>query len=214
MRHRRRRPPQVAVAILLLIIGIILSQIERKPQPKQVEHIETGSFSGRVVGVSDGDTIRVMHNGREVKVRLYGIDAPEKRQDFGMAAKKYASLLVFGKTVTVDSRGTDRYGRTIGWVNTGNGVVLNEEMVKAGLAWWYREYAPNDNRLSQLEAQARNARRGLWSRSNPTPPWEYRRQRRNHAIAYCPGIRSNCNNCDFTQARHFGDINSRFALRS
>ena len=122
-------------------------------------------FSGRVVGVSDGDTIKVLHDGKAEKIRLYGVDCPEKGQAFGAKAKQFTSEMVFGKTVTLHVTDTDRYGRTVADVILPGGRVLNRELVAAGLAWWYRKYS-TDESLKQLEADARTARRGL----SPIPP--------------------------------------------
>ena len=133
-------------------------------------------FSGEVVGVADGDTITVMHNGKGERIRLHGIDCPEKRQAFGKKAKQFTSELVFGKTITVTVLDVDRYGRTVGEVILPDGPVLNHELVRAGLAWWYRKYAPDDGTLAQLEADARAAKRGLWADAEPVPPWEWRRR--------------------------------------
>lgn len=133
--------------------------------------VALADFSGRVVGVADGDTITVLHNGFGERFRLTGIDCPEKRQPFGNRAKQFTSSLVFGKTVTVRGTGRDRYGRTLGVVFLPDGRNLNQELVKAGLAWWYRQYS-KDETLAQLEQEARTARRGLWVDPNPIPPWE------------------------------------------
>src|SRR5712691_7992763 len=107
-------------------------------------------FTGRVVGVADGDTIKVMHNGKAEKIRLHGIDCPEKAQPFGSKAKQFTSGMVFGKTVTVHVTDMDRYGRTVADVILPDGRVLNRELVAAGLAWWYRQYS-RDKSLGQLE---------------------------------------------------------------
>lgn len=131
-------------------------------------------FAGKVVGVHDGDTISVLHGRKTERIRLNGIDCPEKRQPFGKVAKQYTSALVFGKDVTVTSQGRDRYGRTIGEVTLPDGPSLNRELVKAGLAWWYRKYS-KDSSLGDLEAEARLARRGLWADPHPIPPWEWRK---------------------------------------
>ena len=96
-------------------------------------------FSGRVVGVSDGDTIKVMHNGRAEKIRLNGIDCPEKAQPFGTKAKQFTAAMVFGKDVTVQVKDADKYGRTVADVILSDGRNLNRELVAAGLAWWYRQ---------------------------------------------------------------------------
>jgi len=135
-------------------------------------------FTGKVVGITDGDTISVMHNRRAEKVRLHGIDCPENGQAFGQRAKQLTSALVFGKEVAVTVRGHGKYGRTIGDVILLDGRVLNQELVKAGLAWWYRYYALGDTVLEGLEKEARNTKQGLWVDPHPIPPWEWRKHRR------------------------------------
>ena len=140
-------------------------------------------FTGKVVGVTDGDTITVLHNGRGERVRLHGIDCPEKGQGFGTVAKQFTSALIFGKEVTVMVQDSDKYGRTIGEVKLLDGRVLNQELVKAGLAWWYRRYAPGDTALEGLEMEAREAKRGLWVDPNPIPPWEWRKLKRSQSLA-------------------------------
>ncbi len=137
-------------------------------------------FTGRVVGVSDGDTITVLHNGKGERIRLHGIDCPEKRQAFGNRAKQFTSNLVFGKTVTVQVLDRDRYGRTVGVVLLPDGRSLNHELVKAGFAWWYWRYTPDDETLAQLEREARAAKRGLWADAEPVPPWEWRVMRKRY----------------------------------
>ena len=134
-------------------------------------------FTGRVVGVSDGDTITVLSKGKPERIRLHGIDCPEKRQAFGNRAKQFASELVFGKTVTVQFVDRDRYGRTVGVVLLPDGRSLNHELVRAGLAWMYRRYT-NDQSLSDLEEEARVAQRGLWADPHAVPPWEWRIMRK------------------------------------
>ena len=131
-------------------------------------------FQGRVVGVSDGDTIIVLHDRHPEKIRLHGIDAPEKGQPFGERAKQFASHLTFDREVTVRVKGRDRYRRTVAEVVLPDGRSLNQELVRAGYAWWYRRYS-NDSVLEDLELQARARRLGLWAGSDPVPPWEWRR---------------------------------------
>jgi micrococcal nuclease len=132
-------------------------------------------FTGKVVGLSDGDTISVLREGKAVKVRLHGVDTPEKAQAFGTQARKFTSDLVFQHDVTVVVQSTDRYGRFVGDVLLPDGRSLNQELVKAGMAWWYRPYAPNDPTLAQLEAEARTAKHGLWADAHPIPPWQWRK---------------------------------------
>lgn len=147
------------------------------------------SFSGKVVGVSDGDTISVMRSGRAEKVRLLGIDAPEKKQAFGNRAKQYASELAFGKIVTVNVSDRDRYGRSVGEVILPDGRSLNRELVRAGFAWWYRAYS-RDKTLGTLEAEARAQRRGLWRDPKPLSPWEFRKAQRAQREPTTPKLNS------------------------
>ena len=132
-------------------------------------------FSGRVVGVSDGDTISVMRDGRAVRVRLEGIDCPENGQPFGRAAKKATSELVSGRDVSVADHGLDRYGRTIGRIFIGH-ADLSLELVRLGMAWHFLRYS-GDPALARAEEEARKAKRGLWVDADPLPPWEWRRHK-------------------------------------
>jgi micrococcal nuclease len=131
------------------------------------------TISGQVVEVSDGDTITVLdaHN-KKTYVRLAQIDAPEKFQEFGSASRDTLASLVFGRPVTVQIQAINRYGRTLGkvWVD---GMNVNLEQLRRGMAWVYRPYA-QDQAYFAAEESARAARVGLWSRRNPIPPWEFR----------------------------------------
>lgn len=135
----------------------------------------TAAWSGKCVGVSDGDTIKVMYLGKPERIRLFGVDCPEMGQDFGRRAKQFTASMVFGKTVHVERVSRDRYSRTVAWVSV-QGSSVNRELIRAGLAWWYRRYAASEKDLAQLEQEARHARAGLWSQRNPVPPWEFRRR--------------------------------------
>lgn len=132
------------------------------------------SFSGKCVGVTDGDTIKVMKGGKAVRIRLFGVDCPERGQDFYKRAKEFTSDMVYGRVVEVRPVDQDDYGRLVAWVSL-EGKTLNEELVSAGMAWWYKRYAPKEKELARLEKQARKGRKGLWSLPDPTPPWEFRR---------------------------------------
>ena len=134
---------------------------------------QQAAWQGKVVGVSDGDTITVMHQGKGERIRLYGIDCPEKRQAFGKKAKQFTSKMVFGKNVEVRPVTTDRYGRTIAWIYI-DGACLNEALLKAGLAWHYKRYS-SDRHLADLEIVARHGKAGLWSDPYSVPPWDFRR---------------------------------------
>lgn len=132
-------------------------------------------FSGKVIRVLDGDTIEVLNAQNEsIRIRLAGIDCPEKSQAFGKKAKEFTAKLCFQKQVVIIDKGKDRYGRTIGFVILPDRKVLNQELVRVGLAWHYKRYS-NDENLAFLETEARMKKLGLWKDSLPLPPWEFRR---------------------------------------
>ena len=145
-------------------------------------HAFAADFSGSVVSVLDGDTIEVLHNTRAERIRLSGIDCPEKGQAYGNNAKRAASARVFGKEVTLQTHGKDKYGRTLGDVFLSDGTNVNQELVKDGWCWWYRKYALGDTLLEEFEKEAREARKGLWGDPAPIPPWVYRKARRGQAL--------------------------------
>lgn len=131
------------------------------------------TLEGKVVGVSDGDTLTVLLvDKRQAKIRLAQIDAPEKKQDFGQAAKKSLSDMAFGKQVVVEYKDEDRYGRVVGKVLV-DGLDVNLEQIKKGMAWVYRQYA-DDQAYYSAEEVARNQSIGIWSQPSPIPPWEFR----------------------------------------
>lgn len=134
--------PRVCRVLTGLIAALCLLSLWASPS--------SADFSGRVVGVSDGDMVDVLHNGTAKRVRLNAIDCPEKGQPFWNTAKQFTSEQAFGKTVRVRELGTDKYGRTIGDVILPDRRVLNHELLKAGLAWWYRKYS-KDFSLGDLE---------------------------------------------------------------
>lgn len=129
------------------------------------------------MSVHDGDTITVLVERRQVKVRLADIDAPELGQPFGANSKRSLSELCFGKTAVLDVRGRDRYQRTIAQV-TCAGTDANAEQVRRGMAWTYTRYAPADSPLYAAQAAARTELRGLWVDRSPVPPWDWRRNGR------------------------------------
>lgn len=138
------------------------------------------ALTGRVVKVSDGDTITVLDDHHQQhRVRLYGIDTPEKKQAFGRVAGRATASMIAGQVVDVEKIDHDRYGRTVGIIRH-NGRTINRELVKAGYAWVYRQYCkiPECKAWLRDEAQARAQRLGLWQDRNPAPPWEWRRERK------------------------------------
>ena len=139
----------------------------------------SSAFSGKVIRVADGDTITVLRDKEQVRIRLYGIDCPEKGQPYSKRAKNFTSKIVFGENVRVERITEDRYGLTVGMVFLG-GLHLNEELIAVGLAWVYTRYCdrPICQKWKRLEFEAREAKMGLWAEPNPIPPWEFRRERR------------------------------------
>lgn len=137
-----------------------------------------GSFQARVVSITDGDTFTVLDQRRQIRIRLYGVDCPESGQPFHRRATQRTAELIFGKTVTIEPRSRDRYGRLVASVLLTDGRSLNHLLVAEGLAWHYRQFAPRDYTLARLEQSARRARRGLWQDPAPVPPWQWRRMRR------------------------------------
>jgi micrococcal nuclease len=136
------------------------------------------TITGKVVGVSDGDTITVLDSSlKRHKIRFEHIDAPEKSQAFGQRSKEYLSSLIFNKKVSVKIKTTDRYKRVIATVMHGT-TNINLEMVKAGYAWHYKYYS-KDKQFADAERTARNAKKGIWSSNKATPPWDYRRSLKN-----------------------------------
>lgn len=135
------------------------------------------AITGKVTGVKDGDTIEILKERTSYRIRLAGIDCPEKKQPYGSQAKQFVSELCFGKTVTARILSQDRYGRHIALIILPDGRNLNHELLRHGLAWHYKQYSKNRH-LAALEAEARQRRIGLWSDKNPIPPWEFRRRSR------------------------------------
>jgi len=154
------------------------ARIEELGAAREGQPVPEFGLVGRVVRVADGDTLTILdRNNNQHKIRLHGIDSPERDQAYGKAAGKALSGLVAGETVGIVVLGKDRYGRTDGTVYLDEKNV-NLAMIESGYAWWYRYYAPEEHLLEASEKQARTAQRGLWSDPDPTPPWDWRRQQR------------------------------------
>jgi micrococcal nuclease len=138
------------------------------------------TLSGKVVAVADGDTLTVLDESKtQHKIRLAGIDAPEKGQAFGTKARENLAAKVFGQNVRVEVIDVDRYRREVGRIYLGERFI-NMEMVRDGFAWRYVQY-DKPGEFAAVEADAREHRRGLWVDPNPTPPWEWRRAKREAA---------------------------------
>ncbi len=135
---------------------------------------EAADFSGKVVAVLDGDTLLVLRSGNPVKVRLAEVDAPEKAQPYGTASQKSLADMVMGKQIRVASRAVDDYGRLVATVHI-NGINVNHEQVRRGLAWEYSRFHSN-RELMALQREAQQARRGLWAGEEIVEPSQWRKQ--------------------------------------
>jgi endonuclease YncB( thermonuclease family) len=161
--------------LALLMVATILSVLF-------AAQVHAEMLSGRVVGVADGDTVTVLDASRQQhKIRLMGIDAPEKKQAFGNKSKQALSDLVFNKQVSVEFSKTDRYGRTIGKILV-DGLDANLEQVKKGMAWHYKQYQKEQSSVdraayAEAEELAKAEKLGLWFDPSPTPPWDFRHNR-------------------------------------
>lgn len=151
--------------VALFILGVALSGVAA-----------AATVTGKVVAIADGDTLTLLTSDRQqIKVRLAEIDTPERGQPYGTRARQALADLAFGKQATIESREKDRYGRLIGRVRVA-GVDVNRELVHRGAAWVYRQYS-RDRSLLAVEADARAAKRGLWSlpETQRLAPWDWRK---------------------------------------
>lgn len=130
------------------------------------------AFADEVIGITDGDTLTVLHERKPLKIRLGNIDAPEKKQAFGEKSKQSLSEMCFSKNATYVVQSIDRYGRTVAVVKCA-GVEVNRVQVERGFAWVYEQYN-KDASLRDLQATAKAKRIGLWADASPTPPWSFR----------------------------------------
>ena len=138
------------------------------------------AMEGIVVKVIDGDSIKVLVDGIAREIRLYGIDTPEYKQPYSNKAKQFTKRIVDRQLVTVIKKDVDRYGRIVGVVIS-HGRIVNKELVREGLAWFYPRYCleqPLCNEMKQLEEMARTAQRGLWKDNDPVAPWDWKRQKK------------------------------------
>jgi endonuclease YncB( thermonuclease family) len=131
------------LSFLLVILGLLINHAQSTP---------FDTLTGKAIGGSDGDIIKILVNKKQFTVRLEGIDAPEPKQSFGNRSKQALSDLVFGKEVLVTKTGQDRYGCSLGFVSTG-GIDINAKMIQDGWAWHYKKYN-RDSKFADLERQA------------------------------------------------------------
>ncbi len=143
---------------------------------------DAAAWEGVVVKVLDGDSIEVKRNGKVHTIRLYGIDTPEYKQAYSNKAKQFTKRLVNRQKVKVVEKDIDRYGRIVALVES-RGKLVNRELVREGLAWYYSRYClaqPLCSELKGLERKARNEGRGLWRDRNPISPVDWKRQQKEY----------------------------------
>jgi endonuclease YncB( thermonuclease family) len=162
----------------LSTVVLLLPAFPAGSEPAQASGAETRILDGRVVGITDGDTLMLLVDRRQVRIRLAQIDAPESGQPYGKKAKAALSALAFGKQARIEVVDIDRYGRTIGEVSI-DGIDVNREMVRAGHAWAYTKYS-HTTEIIELENSARAAKQGLWALpdNQREPPWIWRHSAR------------------------------------
>lgn len=137
-------------------------------------HLIAQTLTGKVISIKDGDTIEMLVDNKPVKIRLRGIDCPEKKQPFGNNARQFTSDLCFGKIVKAEQLSKDRYKRIVAKIILPSGNLLNLQLLKAGLAWHYTKY-DRSNDFASAEKEAKSQRRGIWSMKDPIAPWSWRK---------------------------------------
>lgn len=161
--------------VFILVIGIVLCAVNADAAKKRTINAE---WTARVVGITDGDTITVLTPTlEEVKIRLYGVDAPERKQAFGTKAREFLASLVFGQDVIIHPTGRDLYGRTVAKVFI-NGRDVGLTCIEYGYCWWYRDYAKNETLYKKAQEKASKQELGLWADDNPVAPWKFRKAKK------------------------------------
>lgn len=136
------------------------------------------SYFVKVIGITDGDTFKGLTTDHwEITFRIYGIDAPEKKQAYSQKSKQHLSDLIFGKTVKlIIQKKRDGFGRPVVWVYAPDGKDISAEMLKAGMAWHFKKYDSSPE-YANYEMNARTSQLGLWKDENPIPPWEWKKRK-------------------------------------
>ncbi len=162
-------------------LGVVFAVVAALTASASIACADEQMFTGRVVAVEDGDTVRVQRGQGDVRIRLFGIDAPEATQAYGPEAREMARRLLLNRAVIVSMKDVDQYGRIVAALSV-DGREIGPELIAAGAAWNYAQFS-QDERYATLEAEARAARRGLWARADPTPPWLFRAAARGSGTA-------------------------------
>ncbi|PQJ36829.1 hypothetical protein BSZ35_00295 [Salinibacter sp. 10B] len=161
------RTLRTAAVLAFLMASLIVPRVKGQVDPGQ-------TYTAKVIDVTDGDTYNARRSsGQEVTIRLHGVDTPETNQPHGRAATRAARRYIGGERVRFTVEEIGSYGRAVARISVGGGD-LGSMLIQEGHGWYYEQYAPGATEYARLERQARNADRGLWSRANPIPPWEWR----------------------------------------
>lgn len=172
--HNSRNKSWRYIISFIIVSGLTITALAN---PVTASPTSEPSYEAKVIAITDGDTIKVLTNTKEqVKIRIYGIDAPEKKQAFGSKAKDFLSSLIFGSTVTVKPTGKDIYGRTIARIyNADRDIGL--AMIECGYAWWYKQYSKKETDYKRAQERAKKQQLGLWADSNPIEPSKFRKHK-------------------------------------
>jgi len=172
------------IFLLSIFIGHVAGRNTYDNQVANTAPIKSQAYYVKVVGITDGDTFTGLTDSKQqMKIRIYGIDAPEKNQAFGTRSKQYLSNLIFRKQVRITLQLTKRgkpkrsWDRFVAWVYTSDDKDVSAEMLKAGMAWHFKKYDSTPE-YAKFEADARNAQLGLWIDKNPVAPWNFRRKKK------------------------------------
>lgn len=207
-------PKKVLIKAILFLISLIIGFIVIPPYINNT----SGNGSYKVIGISDGDTFKLFDEKKKetLKVRLFGVDCPEKKQDYGTQAKNFSSDLCFGKFVDIRFKKKDgsereemhdQYNRLVCEVILPDGKSVNEEILRNGMGWHYKEFS-NDPKWATLEEMARAQKVGLWSQRNPVAPWEWRKNKKSNAYGKKQGkSNSNKKNSPLDQGLIYWDDN-------
>ena len=166
------------ICMIIAALFVLFSNKGANKTTTQATAQREGIITGKVVRVADGDTIVILDaQNKQTKIRFYGVDAPEKAQDFGEVSRKYLADMVAGKDVVVTVVDIDQYGRSVSRIKVGDKEVA-EEMLKAGMVWLYTAYCDiaQCKQWKELEKEARRAKIGLWANPNAQKPWQWRKE--------------------------------------